>query len=224
MQEVVALLGQLWDWLGKNKDVTAVLVAIAIPVFQRAGESKDRKIREGVTAVSQYQAVFFLLCDIRNYLLRAGQMKWAPTGKIFQPSEQKDLLDRLHALEQRELDASGVVALFRARALLVLSVNSATNFVPPQATLDEGVEKWISWNAKRVEYFADDMHKRLRAAEYRLGALRRSWIFSFIPKTIMMVRARVLHDGGMVRESEFEAQLPNPRPLLSEVAEPIKDS
>lgn len=202
-EEIRGAAEGVWRWLGLNKDVAAVLVAITVPVFQRAGETKDRRVREAENLVSQYQAVFFLLCDVENDLRKPEQLKELPGRLVFDAIEGDDLLQRIRALEQRELDAAAVIALFRARSLVMTARNSL-RVVDLNVPLPEAMNGRMTANADRVKLFKDDAYLRLRASELRLKAARRSWWLSPIGKPLLLLRARWTHKGGGVEESSHQ--------------------
>lgn len=187
----------LWRWLGANKDVAAVLLAIAVPVMQRSGETKDRQIREAATLVSQYQAIFFLLNDIANDLHKPAQLATLPSGLIFDRREGRDLLRRIHALEQRELDAASVIALFRARSL-VMTARQSLKVANLERPLTAVHVARMNANADRAVLFKDDIYRRLRSAELRLAATR--CFFASPLKARLLLRARKMHDGRGVVE------------------------
>ncbi len=198
MDEVFRFANEAWDWLGRNKDVAAVLIAVAVPVYQRWGESKDRRIIEASTNLAQLQAVFFLLTDVRDYLRRPTMLGDFPRERVFDDRQGRDLMRRLHALEQRELHVSSVIALYRARALLYGARQSVMEWLI-KAPLDDKHRSYIGRSADRVELFADDIHKRLRSAEYRLQFVRLSW-WSPVAKLLAALRARRAHDGRLLKE------------------------
>ncbi len=187
----------LWRWLGANKDVAAVLLAIAVPVMQRSGETKDRQIREATSLVSQYQAVFFLLNDIANDLRKPVHLATLPSGMIFDEEEGRDLLRRIHALEQRELDAASVIALFRARSL-VMTARQSLKIANLHQPLSAAHVARMNFNADRAALFKDDIYKRLRSAKFRLAATR--CFFASPIKAALLFRARRVHDGRGVEE------------------------
>lgn len=202
MGDVSATAVGLWRWLGANKDVAAVLLAIAVPVMQRSGETKDRQIREATTLVSQYQAVFFLLNDIENDLRKPAQLATLPSGMIFDGAEGRDLLRRIHALEQRELDAASVIALFRARSLVMTARQSlkVANFQQPLTAVHVAR---MNANADRAVLFKDDIYRRLRSAELRLAAAR--CFFASPRRALLLLRAWKMHDGRGVVEPEHSS-------------------
>lgn len=200
MAELSTTAVGLWRWLGVNKDVAAVLLAIAVPVMQRSGETKDRQIREATTLVSQYQAVFFVLNDIANDLRKPAQLATLPSGMIFDVREGRDLLRRIHALEQRELDAASVIALFRARSL-VMTARQSLKVANSQQPLTAVHVARMNANADRAALFADDIYRRLRSAELRLAAVR--CFFASPLKALLLLRARKMHGGRPVVEPEY---------------------
>jgi len=198
MDEVMRVAGEAWGWLGKNKEIVAVLIAVAVPVYQRRGESKDRRISEASANVSQLQAVFFFLTDVRDYLRKPTALEDFPRERVFDDGQARDLLRRLHALEQREQHVASVIALYRARGLLYNARQSVMAWLV-KTPLDDKHRRYIGRAADRVEFFVDDIHDRLRAAEYRLLYIRLSW-WSPLAKLLAAFRAHRAHDGRMLEE------------------------
>lgn len=198
MDEVLRFAGEAWEWLGRNKDVAAVLIAVAVPVYQRRGESKDRRIIEASTNAAQLQAVFFLLNDVRDFLRKPTQLEDFPRERVFDDRQGRDLLRRLHALEQRELHVASVIALYRARGLLYGARQSVMEWLI-KTPLNEEHRSYIGRSADRVEFFTEDIHNRLLAAEYRLQFIRLSW-WSPVAKILAAFRAYRAHDGRLLEE------------------------
>ncbi|CAB3852595.1 hypothetical protein LMG26846_02072 [Achromobacter insuavis] len=193
----------VWRWLAANKDVAAVLVAIAVPVFQRSGEIKDRRVREAESRVSQYQSVFFLLCDVENDLRKPERLKELPGRLVFDATEGEDLLQRIRVLEQRELDAPAVIALFRARSLIMTARNSL-RVVDTHKPLPETLNGRTAGNADRAKLYKEDTYRRLRAGILRARAARQSWWLNPVGKLALLFLARRMHNGASVEEPSYE--------------------
>ncbi|WP_434642482.1 hypothetical protein [Achromobacter piechaudii] len=198
MDEVLRFAGEALEWLGTNKDVVAVFIAVAVPVYQRRGESKDRRMIEASTNVAQLQAVFFLLNDVRDFLRKPTQLEDFPRERVFDDRQGRDLLRRLHALEQRDLHVASVIALYRARGLLYSARQSVMEWLI-QTPLDDTHRRYIGRSADRVGLFVEDIHNRLRAAEFRLQFIRLSW-WSPVAKLLAAFRAHRAHDGRLLEE------------------------
>ncbi|MGK5024621.1 hypothetical protein [Janthinobacterium sp. RB2R34] len=102
----------------------AILLAIAIPAWQRHGQNLDRWRDAQDANASLALLSFYLLSEVQNHLngyLQTGDM---PRKYVRRDIETADLLQRIHALEIRENNQDRITRLFRARGAIHQTASS----------------------------------------------------------------------------------------------------
>lgn len=119
---------QALSWMKENQDFSGwaqfagatagIILAIAIPAWQRHGQNLDRWRDAQSLNASLALLSYFLLGEVKNYLtgyLGTGTM---PRKFVRKDFETADLLQRIHALENRENNQERITRLFRARGMI----------------------------------------------------------------------------------------------------------
>lgn len=130
----------LSGWAQFAGAMAAILIAIAVPAWQRHGQNLDRWRDANELNASLALLSFYLLGEVRNYLdgyLRTNSM---PREFARRDSETSDLLQRIHSLENRENKQDRITRLFHARGAIHQTANTMTSqFSQPLPLAEEEI-------------------------------------------------------------------------------------
>jgi hypothetical protein len=120
--------GDYAAWAQAIGSIAAILVAVAVPWWQRHNEQIDRHLERVATAVTLAQSVYFSVRDARNYLARVvgASENQVPRSQLTEDPVPTELVARLTGLESREFDLERTIALYHARSD-VLRTNGAVH-------------------------------------------------------------------------------------------------
>lgn len=96
----------------------AIILAVAIPAWQRHGQNLDRWRDAQDANASLALLSFYLLSEVQNHLSGYLQTGDIPRKHVRRDFETADLLQRIHALEIRENNQDRISRLFRARGAI----------------------------------------------------------------------------------------------------------
>ena len=123
-------------WMDENPNLSgwaqffgataAILLAIAIPAWQRHGQNLDRWRDAQECNASLALLSFYLLGEVRSYLSGFFWDDSTPRQFIRKDFEAADLLQRIHSLEIRENSQDRITRLFRARASIHQTTSSVS--------------------------------------------------------------------------------------------------
>ena len=168
-------------WMNENPNLSgwaqffgataAILLAIAIPAWQRHGQNLDRWRDAQDVNASLALLSFYLLSEVRTHLdcyLRTGDM---PRKNARRDIETADLLQRIHALEIRENNQDRITRLFRARGSIHQTASSLTLPFSQNDSLSDGEKQLIRERISTMEIIIKEaeeangkaIHARARA-------------------------------------------------------------
>ncbi|WFR77812.1 hypothetical protein P9875_19030 [Janthinobacterium rivuli] len=148
-------------WMNENPNLSgwaqffgataAILLAIAIPAWQRHGQNLDRWRDAQDVNASLALLSFYLLSEVQTHLegyLQTGDM---PRKNARRDIETADLLQRIHALEIRENNQDRITRLFRARGAIHQTASSLTLPFSQNDSLSDGEKQLIRERVSTME-------------------------------------------------------------------------
>lgn len=158
----------------------AILLAIAIPAWQRHGQNLDRWRDAQDVNASLALLSFYLLSEVKNHLDGYLQISDIPRKNIRKDFETADLLQRIHALEIRENNQDRITRLFRARGAIHQTSSSLSLPYAQNDSLNDGEKNLLR---ERIS----TMGKFIKEAEEANGKAihaRARANLSLLPRTI----------------------------------------
>jgi hypothetical protein len=110
---------KLAGWAQTVGSVLALLLAIAVPWWQRREQIRDERKRDANVEVVNARATFFLLTDIHLWLCGQKTLTNMPRILAHHRKSVENLLARVAAQEARETSGDRIAALFHARGAIL---------------------------------------------------------------------------------------------------------
>jgi len=169
--------------------IAAILLAIAIPAWQRHGQSLDRwRDAEDLNA-SLSQNSFYLLSEIRNYLRGYQGARAIPRGIMRNDELRNDLLRRIHELELREINPDRITRLFFARGAIHGTNTSIAAGFQQDNPLSDGEEALLAERIGTINSQLDEAEIANRKA-IQSRAHAHLWLLPRIAFPVVMFIAR----------------------------------
>lgn len=162
---------KLAGWAQAIGSVVAILIAIAVPAWQRHAERRDAAIEDARIDVVLSQNLFFLLRDVAIFLKNLISRKEMPRKNLADRVSMDDLLSRIAALESRERHAMRILALFRTRGALSGTNMALVDWLGETPLTDTELDllkervdliEGFFVDARRNMHEAMDRHRRVR--------------------------------------------------------------
>jgi hypothetical protein len=158
------MVSQMLQWMNQHPNlsgwaqafgaVLAILIAVAIPWYQRRAQMLDMLRTKAELDVVLSYGVSQLLTDAHIFLRNLPKTKHLARNANWIEMEVKELLERIRAIENREHDHKRITALFHVRGALL-----ATNFIFARPDLQqnklaadeiESIEKYVAFVKQQI--------------------------------------------------------------------------
>lgn len=175
---------ELLAWMHSNPNLSGwaqaaggflgILIAVAIPYFQRASQIDDEKRKHAQEDLAQSQGTYFLIVDTLGWLIACKATAAIPRncGAL---DRAPDLLARARALDAKESDGHRVIAVQAARDVIVRT-NGMLNFsfkLEHPLTPDELA--FIEKDLEKMKEILGVRHDALLLAEHQFLLSKASW-------------------------------------------------
>jgi hypothetical protein len=163
----------LSGWAQAIGAVLAILIAIAVPAYQRHSQLLDA--RRGLASLNLVLASScgFLLNDVVVFLKGLIEKDNMPRAEFRDDTQINDMLERIRALEAREISHARIISLYAARGALIL-----TNRELQQPFLqDRGLhEKEILLLKKRIASVDERLSITNYDSDFSIGRARSAYL------------------------------------------------
>lgn len=133
----------LSGWAQFAGATAAIVLAIMVPAWQRHGQNLDRWRDAQSVNASLALLSYYLLGEVRNHLNGYLGSEDMPRKYARKDSESADLLQRIHALENRENNQARITRLFLARGMIHQTASSIASPFSQEVPLSFGEAELI---------------------------------------------------------------------------------
>lgn len=168
MKQHEALAG----WAQAVGVVTGILVAVAIPAYQRWTQTLDTRREKSELDLVNAQGTFFLLTDASGWLNGLRTMAETPRQAVRDDMQRDDLLARIHALENRTTDHESIRFLSRARVAIIQTSQVLMNAERQKETLPAREMELLADRINLIKEHAAAAEKNMDRAFHSRSALR----------------------------------------------------
>jgi hypothetical protein len=189
--------GDYAAWAQAVGSIAAILIAVAVPWWQRQNEQKDRRGERIEISVVLAQSAYFVVRDARNYLSRivTASENNVPRTQLTGDPWPAEIIVRIQTLESREFDIDRTLALYHARCDVLRTVQTVNALFIGANPLN-GAEIDIARVAiERLDKQADGMYENLRNAHIDAAAARAWTIFRPLVRCLARRRPEVEKDA-----------------------------
>lgn len=163
---------KLSGWAQTVGAVIGIVIAIAIPAYQRWTQMLDIRRQRSELGLINEQTAYFLLSDISNWLTGHRTLATMPRQNVRHDMERDDLLARIQALEARMTDHNIVEALFRTRGAILQTSRAALDIDWQNKPLTPSEIRNLDERIKMVDEYEIQSEKRMDKAFHVHGALK----------------------------------------------------
>ncbi|QAU33118.1 hypothetical protein [Janthinobacterium sp. 17J80-10] len=111
----------LAGWAQAVGATVALVLAIAVPAYQRHAQLLDLRRQRSELNLALATSCRYLLGDVLNFLNGPITLAKLPRSSCRDDVHLNDLLERIHALENREISHARITSLYAARNALILT-------------------------------------------------------------------------------------------------------